>query len=147
MCPAEPFVDVFFFVWWKCGIPYDPNTQRNTYKTPNIWRKKALQGHINLVCKIQGLSLKRRGYWTLKEFGVISVNQPVYFDATTAGDAMLCASCLLLRKSTRCFPVYRSVESVNLICFKVTGYQIRDDTASAHFSRLGPFLYKLQRYT
>ena len=39
---------------------------------------KAGQGHIKHVCKNSGsISQKRRGHWTLKEFGVLCLNEPV----------------------------------------------------------------------
>ena len=37
---------------------------------------KARQGHIKHVCNISGsISQKRRGHWTLKEFGASYLNQ------------------------------------------------------------------------
>ena len=90
--PAEPFTNVFFcffcfLLCWKTGIPQDPNIKntkpqisgekkRKEKKRTHSW--KARQGHIKHVCKIPGsISPKRRGHWTLKEFGVLCFNQPV----------------------------------------------------------------------
>ena len=62
------------------------------YKKRNIWRgerkkgnpigKRLGRGTVNTRAKFQGLfSRKRRGHWTLKEFGVLCLNhQPVRRD-------------------------------------------------------------------
>ena len=45
-------------------------------KTTHSW--KARQGFIKRVCKISGtFSRKRRGHWTLKELGVLCLNQRI----------------------------------------------------------------------
>ena len=84
--PAKPFTNVFFFLSGNLGSLKTQISQK--IQNPNIWRKKkenknshsqkARQGHIKHVCKISGsISQKRRGHWTLKELGVLCLNQPV----------------------------------------------------------------------
>ena len=49
--------------------PQDPNIYLK--KTPKYIRERLGGGTLNTCAKIQGLiSQKRRGHWTLKEFGV-----------------------------------------------------------------------------
>ena len=47
-------------------------TQISGRKKKNVVKGSAGQGHMKRVCKILGpISQKRRGHWTLKEFGDI----------------------------------------------------------------------------
>ena len=77
------FILLFSLKLWDPLRPKYPKKNRN----PNIRRKKRKQktpvtrkmlgrGTLNPCAKFQGLSQKRRGHWTLKEFVVLCLNQP-----------------------------------------------------------------------
>ena len=77
MCPCRALHDFFFFsleMWDPLRHKYPKK-----YKNQNIWRKK--KGFVNdsaghYVCKTSGsMSRKRRGHWTLKGFGAISLEE------------------------------------------------------------------------
>ena len=89
MRPCWAFYGCFFSVFFSLEIwdhlrPKYPKK----YKNSNIWRKKKKKnpirtslgrGRLNTCKKIQGLSQKRRGHWTLKEeVGVLSAWTSLY---------------------------------------------------------------------
>ena len=87
MCPCRAFDTLIFFIF-LAGYVCSLNTQISPTikKIPNIWRnitKKCIchllgRGKINMCANFSGtIHQNRRGYWTLKDFGVICVNQPV----------------------------------------------------------------------
>ena len=56
-------------------------SQTNTKAQISVKKKKLTvrQGRTKHMCRISGSSSqKRRGHWTVNEFGAISLNQPVY---------------------------------------------------------------------
>ena len=84
--PAEPFTNGFLFYFLFAGNVGSRKTQiSHEIQKPKYLAKKQKhthafrrQGHIKHVRKTSGsLSQKRRGHWTLKEFWVLCLNQPV----------------------------------------------------------------------
>ena len=83
MCPCRAIYEcVCFFFAGNVGSLKTQKSPENT-KTKMSGRRrkknrKRLGGaHYEHVCKSSGsTSQKRRGHWTLKEFGAVSLNQP-----------------------------------------------------------------------
>ena len=96
MCPCRVFYECFY---WKTiagnlgslKTQISQKIQKNRYlaKTKRKEKpdsQKARQGHIKHVCKISGsISQIRRGHRTLKEIGVLCLNQPVSLASRNVG--------------------------------------------------------------
>ena len=90
MCPCRAFDTLIFFIF-LAGYVCSLNTQISPTikKIPHIWRnitKKCIchllgRGKINVDTISGTISQNRRGYWTLKVFRVICVNQPAHVGA------------------------------------------------------------------
>ena len=97
MCPCQSFYDCVFFFAGNVGsvkteISKKIRKQKYLAEKKTIAKKrkkhsqKTRQGHIKHVRKISGsISQKRRGHWTLKEFGVLCFNQPVSLASRNMG--------------------------------------------------------------
>ena len=76
------FFVVFPLEIWDAVRPKYPQKIQNSKHLAKKGKRKNIperlrRGTLN-TCKIAGsISQKRRGYWTLKEFGVLCLNQPV----------------------------------------------------------------------
>ena len=80
MCPCRSLYECFFYSDGNVGQILPQNTRRQVAgenKYINETHSKGL-GRVHYTrAKLQGLSLKRLGHWTLKEFGGVRSNQPV----------------------------------------------------------------------
>ena len=84
MCPCRAFtkgIFLFFFVFsLEIEDPFKIQISQKMQKPKHLAKKKRKnsnskrlgKGILNTLCKISGsISQKRRGHWTLKEFGVL----------------------------------------------------------------------------
>ena len=80
-CLVCTFYDFFFFFSrWKCGIPQDPifpKIQNPKYLAKKKEGKKIILKRLGRGCNKHVCNIQRRGHWTLKEFGVLCLNQRV----------------------------------------------------------------------